>query len=329
LAQEGSKLIISLCFLVFSGAWCEATYSWTLRSALLAAGVPGTLYVIQNYCNIMANQFLPPVTFSVLNQTKILSTALCCFLLMGQKQSRLQFVALIVLVIAILIIQKGMVPCQSVTEGQPKEPGNDNLIATKKDIENLGEIDIEESSPLKANVIDKDASSKDPKAVRASKDEAARLFTMGVLPALFASFLSGLAGTLSQKTLQLYNRSPHLFNVELAIVSSSFLIVTLMLGSPDCQKIKDAGVTQGWTWKTWIPIVTSSLGGMLVGLVTQYHGAVVKGFTMIFGMAISGILQQLTFGQMGGGVTKEQFVGGCVGAFSLWMHASFPAEKTS
>lgn len=330
IAQEGVKFAVSLFFLVFSGNFASATESWTPKNAVLAAGVPATLFAIQNYANLMANQVLPPVTFSVMNQTKILSTAWCVYLLMGKKQTNLQVVALMMLVFATLIIQK-IVPLDCY--GQPVLVVEDDKIKKEQETEKNTKDD---NNDIEKPLLDKEDSSKDlskeatgettAEKKLSPEEEAARQLTMGVLPALLASFLSGLAGTLTQKTLQLYHRSPHVFNMELAIFSSSFLFLTLLLGSPDYKKIKEGGISQGWTWKTWIPITSNAFGGVLVGLVTLHQGAVVKGFAMIFGMAIIGVLQQIVFGSEGGGVTREQFLGGCIGAFSLWMHSNYRAD---
>lgn len=133
-----------------------------------------------------------------------------------------------------------------------------------------------------------------------------------------------LAGTLTQRTLQMNERSPHIFNMELSIFSSIFLLTSLVAGSPDCQKIKTDGISAGWTLTTWIPIVANGLGGILVGLVTKYQGAVVKNFAMIFGMVISGVLQQVFSSSEAEGVTKEQLAGAILGALSLFMHATYP-----
>ena len=112
--------------------------------------------------------------------------------------------------------------------------------------------------------------------------------------------------------------------MELACFSVIFLLASLAAGSPDCQKIKENGVQQGWTLKSWIPIVSSGFGGILVGLVTKYHGAVFKSFSMIFGMVISAILQQVILAKEGEIVTKEQLAGAAFGALSLYLHASYP-----
>eukprot|EP00980_Cylindrotheca_fusiformis_P018833 scaffold6276_cov138-Cylindrotheca_fusiformis.AAC.20 len=290
MGQEVSKFAMSIGFLLSSGKWNEAVSGWTAESAFLAAGVPAILFTTQTYLNLMANQVLPPVTFSVLNQTKTLSTALCCFIILNKSQSTLQVFALLLLVVAALVNQKILpIPC--------------------------GRKAVEED-----DVVEDTGNSQS----KSKPEDDARQLIKGVIPALFASFLSGLAGALTQKTLTFHSRSPHLFNLELAFFSTCFVLITLLLGSPDYKQIKTGGFLQGWSWKTLIPIMTNAAGGILVGLVTKHLGAVVKGFSVIFGMIVSGILQQLLLSSNGEGVTWAQFLSGVIGAVSLWLHASFP-----
>lgn len=141
----------------------------------------------------------------------------------------------------------------------------------------------------------------------------------GVIPVLTASFLSGLAGALSQKSLQTMGRNSYLFTMELCAASIVVLLSSLLLNSSDAKVIREKGFFHNWTSLTWIPVVTNALGGIIVGLVTKYAGSVRKGFALIFGLLISGILQS-----KGEGITSEQVVGGIFAATSLWMHCSFP-----
>ena len=100
------RLIASCIFLILSGSWTIATQRWTLADAIISSGIPAALYVVQNYCTLVAYQNLPPVTFNVLNQTKTLSAALCCFLIMGKRQSRVQVASLLLLLFSALVIEK-------------------------------------------------------------------------------------------------------------------------------------------------------------------------------------------------------------------------------
>lgn len=219
----------------------------------------------------MAYQNLPPITFNVLNQTKTLSAALCCYLIMGKKQSVLQIVSLFLLLLSALVIEK-VIPL--------KQPGANTLVV---------------SEARRTEILS------------------------GVIPVLMASFLSGLAGALSQKSLQTVGRNSYLFTMELCAASFVVLTSSFVLNSPDAKVVREEGFFHNWTRSTWIPVVTNALGGIIVGLVTKYAGSVRKGFALIFGLMISGILQS-----KGEGITSEQIVGGMIAATSLWMHCSFP-----
>lgn len=67
---------------------------------------------------------------------------------------------------------------------------------------------------------------------------------------------------------------------------------------------------------------TNAAGGVLVGLVTQHSGAVRKGFALIFGLLLSGMLQNFVLSDEG--ITGEQVLGGALASCSVWMHSKFP-----
>ncbi len=193
----------------------------------------------------MAYQNLPPFTFNVLNQTKTLSAALCCYFVIGKPQSKFQVVALLLLLLSALVIER-VIP-----------------ITNKPDTRHYS----------KEQLFDRKT-----------------YLLSGVVPVLLASFLSGLAGALSQRSVQ----------------------------------STEKGFFHGWTPTTIIPVLTKALGGVVVGLVTKHAGAVRKGFALIFGLLLSGILQS-----KGERVTSEQVAGGILAAISLWMHSRFPYVATT
>jgi len=104
------------------------------------------------------------------------------------------------------------------------------------------------------------------------------------------------------------------------------MISTFLLGSPDGKEVWTYGIGKGWTWKTWIPVLTNAAGGIVVGLVTKHSGAVKKGFGLIFGLLLSGILQSSFLSDEG--ITSEQICGGILASISVWMHSSFHPSVT-
>lgn len=88
---------------------------WTLKDSLKVAALPATLYAIQNLLVQFGYVFLDSMTFNLLNQTKVssrhcsrrilicfwdhqtLSAAFWLWIIMGQPQSHMQMVALLLL----------------------------------------------------------------------------------------------------------------------------------------------------------------------------------------------------------------------------------------
>jgi UDP-sugar transporter A1/2/3 len=227
---------------------------------------------------LQAYQNLDALTFNVLNQTKTLSAAMCCYFVMGRRQSPLQVISLFILLLAALVMER-MVSLDSFLSG------------------GVGGVEIPEwGSPH---------------------------WTLGVAPIMLASFISGLSGALSEKNLQSLGgsgRNPYLFSMELCAASALILSLSMLI-TPDGRRISERGFWDGWTVATWIPIITNSMGGIIVGLVTKYAGSVRKGFALIFGMLLSGLAQAFI---QDVGVSKEQIVGGVLAGLSLWIHATNP-----
>ena len=114
--------------------------------------------------------------FTILSllETKTLSAALCCYLVMGKRQSLIQILSLVLLLLSALIME-GLIPFEK-------------LVFWKS--------------------VDSHASS------ASHFDWNSTHWSNGVAPILLASFISGLSGALSQKNLQSSGggRNPYLFS---------------------------------------------------------------------------------------------------------------------
>lgn len=222
--------------------------------------------------------------------THQLSAALCCWLIIGRKQSKAQIFALFLLLLSALVIEKIVTL--------------DNVLGNNDD----------------GNAASESLMALEP-----------RHFTHGVVPILVASGISGLAGAITQKNLQSASgcgksggKNAVLFSAELCVASLIMLGGSLAFNS-DGQKIKENGFFADFTPFTFIPILTNALGGIVVGLVTKYAGSVRKGFALIFGLMISGLIQAVTEStQDGFAISKEEIIGGCLASISLWIHVTNP-----
>mmetsp|Transcript_7363 Transcript_7363/g.11649 ORF Transcript_7363/g.11649 Transcript_7363/m.11649 type:complete len:271 (-) Transcript_7363:59-871(-) len=267
----------------------------------------------------------------------------------------LQVVSLFLLLLATLFLQK-VIPINncfttSKENAIESEQHQSNEIVDTCAVEYFEENDYEkqEANPRAANknaVISLENKGNDLRESNingiennnaSSEDENTNTFLMGVLPALTASILSGFAAALTQRTLQRENRNPLLFNVELSIFSSMFILVglltpsrdvsghgyfaTIRIGSSDFHRLLREGVTAGWTCQTWVPILNNAMGAIFVGMVTKYSGSVTKGFANILGILFSGILNQVVLKTS---LSLQELVGGSIAIFSLWLHITNP-----
>ena len=305
-----------LLFLLLQSDWSPASW-WYV------AGLPAALYTTQTYCSLIGYQNLSAVTFNVLNQTKTLSAALCCYFVLGRVQSGPQIVALLLLLLAALVLEKvvPLTPFRWITLGRSQ-----------------GTViwSINDRTTTTSTSGNNDSNGDDGDGIDVVGSKAH--FLSGVLPVLVASFVSGLAGALTQKSLQgKWGRNSYLFTMELSVASMFVMFLTL-LKSPDGKTIRKDGFWKGWTARTFIPVTTNAAGGVLVGLVTKHAGTVRKGFSLILGLFLSGVFQALSQGNDNSSsdgttsnsasvVTKEQMVGGILAAVSLWMHSSYPAVQ--
>lgn len=307
LVQDLTRVAIAASLLTTTGSWGSALQYWSWQTALITAGVPSALYLVQNFCSLIAYQHLPPITYNVLNQTKTLSAAFWCFLLLHQRQSFQQMVALAILLLSALVM-----------ENVVQLPFPKNESATVELSDTVGEQKKENGGISRANHNETLVS------------ERRTYFLAGVLPVLAASLISGLAGALIQRSLQLVHGGSNslLLTLQMSAFSGVFLIISLLTASPDRQKALDTGSwTTGWTVYTWIPIIVNSLGGVLVGLVTKFSGAVAKGFALIAGMFLSGILQNYFTTSADKRVSSQQWVGGLLAAISIYLHSAYPAVR--
>mmetsp|Transcript_19484 Transcript_19484/g.41704 ORF Transcript_19484/g.41704 Transcript_19484/m.41704 type:complete len:508 (-) Transcript_19484:27-1550(-) len=289
---------------------------WSVKTWIALAGLPAFLYTIQNVAALMAYQNLEPLTFNVLNQTKILSAALSCYFVMGKRQSKMQVVSLCVLILSTLVIEQILRPSALVS-----------LLSMRG-----GAAAVGLQSTLKgiAGALS---------SMSSIASGAGRRVTHGIIPILVASIISGMAGALTQKNLQGSQggasilakrrstktpasrppRNAYLFSMEMNVASIILLLASIVLSSNGRTILRSGNFFSSWTPETFIPVITNSIGGILVGLVTKHAGSVRKGFALIFGLLLSGVFQA-----GGTGIRAHQIAGGLLAATSLWMHTVHP-----
>lgn len=94
---ELCKIVIAALCLVAAGTARPVLRAWSFKESLVASGLPGAIYALQNVCLQFAYARLSPTVFQLLNQTKVFWSVLFCFFLLGQRQTKVQCVALVML----------------------------------------------------------------------------------------------------------------------------------------------------------------------------------------------------------------------------------------
>ncbi|XP_044951155.1 UDP-N-acetylglucosamine transporter ROCK1 isoform X2 [Hordeum vulgare subsp. vulgare] len=107
LAIELLKVICAVILLVAEGSLKAQFSNWSLVGSLTASGLPAAIYALQNSLLQISYKNLDSLTFSILNQTKLLFTAFFTYLILGQKQSPKQILALALLITASVLLSIG------------------------------------------------------------------------------------------------------------------------------------------------------------------------------------------------------------------------------
>ncbi|CAI7905309.1 unnamed protein product, partial [Closterium sp. NIES-53] len=122
---EVLKVLIALTAMFLDGSLFTFWRNWHPLDSLEAAAVPGLLYAAQNTLIQVALRHLDYLTFNLLNQTKLLFTALSNYLFLGIRQTRVQIVALCMLLVAATLLTLSPGPSSSPGSGSGSGSGQD------------------------------------------------------------------------------------------------------------------------------------------------------------------------------------------------------------
>eukprot|EP00560_Eucampia_antarctica_P006572 CAMPEP_0197830820 /NCGR_PEP_ID=MMETSP1437-20131217/7435_1 /TAXON_ID=49252 ORGANISM="Eucampia antarctica, Strain CCMP1452" /NCGR_SAMPLE_ID=MMETSP1437 /ASSEMBLY_ACC=CAM_ASM_001096 /LENGTH=129 /DNA_ID=CAMNT_0043433457 /DNA_START=736 /DNA_END=1125 /DNA_ORIENTATION=+ len=76
-----------------------------------------------------------------------------------------------------------------------------------------------------------------------------------------------------------------------------------------------------WSFSTMYPILLKAFGGVLTALVHKHAGSVAKGFALICGLVLSGIIQTIIDNES---LSVDQIIGIFLMNLSSWLHFSTP-----
>lgn len=152
---------------------------------------------------------------------------------------------------------------------------------------------------------------------------------LGIFPCLGATLLSGLAGSMSQKSLQFgVGSNAYFYSAEISICTAFFLVISMVKSNniPSIERNSDGDngnkkYFSHWNWKTLIPITVKATGGILTALVHKHSGSVMKGFSLVLGLVFSALLQSAFDGE---DLKMSQIFGTALVLLSSWLHFTSP-----
>jgi UDP-sugar transporter A1/2/3 len=237
---------------IFHGDW------WKLS-------IPALLYTLQNNLQYVAVSNLEAVTFQVMHQLKILSTALFSVIILRRSLSRGQWAALFLLTFGVALIQ---IP-------------ESTFMELKDLIYGLHDTGAKRQASNKPSSETAATASMNP--------------LVGVMAIVTASIISGLSGVYFEKVLKTTNNvSVWVRNIQLSIFS---LIPCLVLGVyfKDGSGIAKNGFLHGYNSVVWTSVSLQALGGIVVSLSVKYADNIAKNFATSISIILSFLASVLFF----------------------------------
>ncbi|GLE02020.1 hypothetical protein PINS_up023645 [Pythium insidiosum] len=253
---EAMKLLMGIIPLLVTGEFAPQLKNWNIHTALQTTAAPALIYVLQNYLNQAAVVVLDGVTFNILNQTKIIWTALLVYLMLRRYQSRQQIVALTILCGAAVLMTTGKSSEKKASSANA--PGSDGADAA---------FFTGAYQALIAAILSALAGTIIQRALQSQKRNAyvvtIELSILGELTIFLWTITTTDNGFFSKP------KDP-----------------TAHTNAPSGESL-----WAGWTIMTVFTLFCQAAGGVLVGFVIKHCGNVEKSFAVVAGMIITALLE--------------------------------------
>jgi UDP-sugar transporter A1/2/3 len=248
---------------------------------------------------------LDAMTMNLLNQTKTMFAAVFLFLLLGRRQSNVQVVALTMLLAAAMVLTSAP---DSGGEGEGEGEG--------AALGWLRHLSLAAVSGKVRGVLDGFSMGNWGNWSSWGSD-----YTLALGAMLGASLLSGLSSAATQVALQARQRNSMVYTAEMALVSIPLLLLGDLYTGAGTSSLLSTSIANGWTWQTWIPVLSNASGGLVVGLVMQHAGSITKGFALIAGILVTAVTEYaLGSGDLG----WRHAAATALVCVSIFLHTSFP-----
>ena len=98
------KTIVAFLALLGEGDVRAVLSTWSLKDAIMGGAVPAGVYAVQNVFIQIGYQHSSGLMFNLLNQTKIIFTAVAVYLVVGKRQSPMQMVSLLMTLVVGVVL---------------------------------------------------------------------------------------------------------------------------------------------------------------------------------------------------------------------------------
>ncbi|GLE05326.1 hypothetical protein PINS_up014339 [Pythium insidiosum] len=291
IACEVCKLVVAAVVLLLSGRAGVVLRAWRWRDALAASGLPACTYAVQNVLVQLSYQHLPPIVFNLVNQTKLLWTALFVFWLLGKRFSVQQCIAMLMLLAAAVLLAVAKEPHSNTTTAASTSAVSFQLgllpVLVASMLSGFGAATTQRSMQLHQ---------RDATLVTMELSVFGILFLLASMASTAIGSGTGAAGTGSVDGLLLF------FSWERLLV-----------------------LFDGWDRRTLLPVLANACGGLLVGAVTKYVGGVLKSFALVAGIAFTAFLESSLYGAV---LPTDVWVAAALVTVSLVVYSAYPYVDT-
>ncbi|CAH8858550.1 unnamed protein product [Trichobilharzia szidati] len=294
--SELVKLLV--CFFL---VYMEANYSFTafinnLKENIwkdpwdcVLISVPGLVYTIQNNLLFVGYSNLDAVSFQILYQLKIFTTAIFFRILLSKHLSRVQWISLGILFTGVVLTQLNDI-MKSDTTMNSTGNGTSN---------NSNNSSINNNTNGNKNLL------------------------VGLSSVVLACSCSGFAGVFFEKLLKSSHKSVAIRNIQLAFYGVTVGIVTVYL--KDGQAIHKNGFFFGYDSIVWLAILIQSLGGLLIAATIRYADNIRKGFATSLAIVLTFVLSIFWFNFQ---PTILFFIGAVLVMIATVLYSAYPPATT-
>lgn len=265
------------------------------RRQVLRLALPALLYAVQNNLGYFALARLSAVSFQVIQQLKILTTALMAVWMMGRRLCNYHWVALCLLTIGVIFVQLANVSGKHYSAPTDVSSGAawTGFAALLANSVSSGFAGIYFERLVKG-------SGPTPRP-----------------PNLRRTLSSIIKGERHVRTIWLQS-------IELGIFGLLFSLLVAFWGEGG-QQIRQSGFFFGYDRMTWMVVAIQACGGMLVAMVVRYADTILKAFATSASIVLSSII---TYGILGQELSGGFLVGATLVIISVYVYAMADRSQT-